>query len=926
MNFEYLQNLSFLNPWVLSFLVLLPVIWFLLRVTPPPASVIALSTARFLQGLVAQSKTPSKTPWWILLLRILILALIIVALSRPILNKTDLLNLQGVNYNSVRVVVENGRQSALNWTKIKDNAENILNQAQRDNLEVWICVTALRQSAGGVSDYCKEAMTATDALAFVKGIEPLPWDSEYNKALKSLMEISPEHSVVTYFMGSGTRSQGFDEFVSMLQSGGSLRYFMPEKQDMPAMLVVQNDSIYKKINMHVQDSLKESESRSFDLIVLSEDGKIIDSVKASSEEEIIINIPDEYSSKVKSAKISGFNSAQAVHYFADSANAGKKVVIVTGNKENSVSLLEGERYLEKAFESFTNAVKTENITDAINLNPSVIVIHKQGVLGFSDYEYLIDWIESGGTFVSFADQDLIADYRVNKELYDMILPVSLINDSRAMNGVLAWGEPAEFSEFSKSSPFYGIEINDMIKVRKQVLADPSDSQLNEKIWARLADNTPLVTASAKGAGITVLFHTTAGPDWSDIALSGTFVQMLKRIVEISGNSIANKEETNGIFKPILLTDAFGNQVSDEKAMRNIKGIDGKDILTVKPSSETPPGIYDSGGYRVSINLGERLKEIESVNKLPSGVEQINYSGSKETELAMPLFVLACLLFFVDWLISAMIGSGVFLSNKMQKIAGFLLLLVPLTIFCNSFYINSAFAQNYRNLNEINPDMKYANGFYLAYIKTNNPQTDEISRKGLENLGAVLGARTSAVPDGVVGVSPETDSLALFPIIYWPITSDQNSLSDEGVTKIRSYLESGGNIIFDLKDKISTMTGISGSEASEHLRRITSGMNLPAIAPLNEQHVLHKTYYLLDDFAGKYEGGEIWVEKQINEDKDGVSPIILGSHDWASAWANPTSERKSEMAFRSGINFIMYALTGNYKADQLHAKEILKRMK
>ena len=40
---------------------------------------------------------------------------------------------------------------------------------------------------------------------------------------------------------------------------------------------------------------------------------------------------------------------------------------------------------------------------------------------------------------------------------------------------------------------------------------------------------------------------------------------------------------------------------------------------------------------------------------------------------------------------------------------------------------------------------------------------------------------------------------------------------------------------------------------------------------------------------------------------------------------PGGERQREMVFRFGVNLAMYALTGNYKADQVHIPAILRRL-
>jgi Domain of unknown function (DUF4159) len=70
--------------------------------------------------------------------------------------------------------------------------------------------------------------------------------------------------------------------------------------------------------------------------------------------------------------------------------------------------------------------------------------------------------------------------------------------------------------------------------------------------------------------------------------------------------------------------------------------------------------------------------------------------------------------------------------------------------------------------------------------------------------------------------------------------------------------------------------------------------------------------------------------------DSVSPIVITSNDLAAAWAAdedgqplyplfPGGPRQRELALRGGVNLVMYTLTGNYKADQVHARDILDRL-
>ena len=101
-------------------------------------------------------------------------------------------------------------------------------------------------------------------------------------------------------------------------------------------------------------------------------------------------------------------------------------------------------------------------------------------------------------------------------------------------------------------------------------------------------------------------------------------------------------------------------------------------------------------------------------------------------------------------------------------------------------------------------------------------------------------------------------------------------------------------------------------------------------------MLGRTFYLLDDFPGRYGGGNVWVEAAPDgSSRDGTSGVIIGGADWASAWATGPDgqplapveggDRQRELAHRTGVNFAMYALTGNYKADQVHIPAILDRL-
>jgi hypothetical protein len=198
------------------------------------------------------------------------------------------------------------------------------------------------------------------------------------------------------------------------------------------------------------------------------------------------------------------------------------------------------------------------------------------------------------------------------------------------------------------------------------------------------------------------------------------------------------------------------------------------------------------------------------------------------------------------------------------------------------------------------------------------------------------------------VNIETDELAFFPFLYWPITENQPIPSREAYEKLNRYLRTGGMILFDTRD--ADMGGFgSSTPEGRMLQAIARPLDIPPLEPIPRDHVLTRTFYLLQEFPGRYPGLDLWVEASPPDAElaegmpfrhlnDGVTPVVIGGNDWASAWAvdeygtplfpvgrGMAGERQREMALRFGVNLIMHVLTGNYKSDQVHVPALLDRL-
>jgi len=211
------------------------------------------------------------------------------------------------------------------------------------------------------------------------------------------------------------------------------------------------------------------------------------------------------------------------------------------------------------------------------------------------------------------------------------------------------------------------------------------------------------------------------------------------------------------------------------------------------------------------------------------------------------------------------------------------------------------------------------------------------------LSKVLTARTALEPAEPMGLDIDKDELTFFAVLYWPVRDDAQALSDATLAKVDAFMKQGGFIIFDTRDQETDLPG--SATQSKALTRLIGQLDVPPLEPVPEDHVLTKSFYLMRDFPGRWDGGTLWVEAEPESEADrsersrrtdGVSSIVVTSNDLASAWALdehnrplyatvPGGEVQREMAFRAGVNLVMYALTGNYKADQVHLPALLERL-
>ena len=482
------------------------------------------------------------------------------------------------------------------------------------------------------------------------------------------------------------------------------------------------------------------------------------------------------------------------------------------------------------------------------------------------------------------------------------------------------------------SPFFGLPVPDDVTVSAQVMAQP-DPTLADRVIAQLADGTPLVTRKIAGEGQIVLFHVTANAEWSSLPLSGLFVQMLERLaVSARPASVAAEDLAGTTWIPQAVLDAFGRL----QPVDALPGVDGTVLADPVPGPDLLPGVYASGDQSIAVNVIGPQTTLATA-QWPPRIPVEGLAVDTETPLKGWLLALAVSLLFVDVIASLAVG-GRLRGPRADATAAALLaaLLIGVAPVAEAQTTDDDFA------------IAATSQVRLAYVQTGNADVDDTSFAGLRGLSVTLSRRTSIEPAEPIGIDIENDDLALFPFLYWPVTADQPLPSREAYARLNRYLRSGGMILFDTRDADTARFGSSSPEGRK-LQAIARGLDIPVIEPIPQDHVLTRTFYLLQDFPGRYASRDVWVEaapadaelaegmpfRNLN---DGVTPVVIGGNDWAKAWAiddfgnrmfpvgrGQAGERQREIAYRFGVNLIMHVLTGNYKSDQVHVPDLLERL-
>jgi hypothetical protein len=926
--------LSFAEPVLLLGLLSLPLLWWLLRVMPPRPRRIEFPPTRLLFDIAPKEETPSRTPWWLTALRLLAAALVILAAAGPIWNPQT--GLAGGNRMPLLILLDDGWSAAASWDERIKAADELI--ANADNDRRGVALAPLSEPARDIT-----IMPGGTARVALRQLAPKPYSIERVETLPAVERfLKATGDCEIAWLSDGVDTGRGPEFIEALGKtiGDRALTIFEGRPPAPLALVAAENAAAK---MTVKVLRPDGGAAAGVVRALDQKGSPIGEARyvfapQARETEAAFDLPVELRNDIARLEVAGERSAGAVQLL-DKRWRRRAIGIVSGSTTDTAQpLLASTFYLTRALGPFADVrlgdkgAPQQAITQFLDQKLPMMVLADVGTLSPEIRERMAAWIEQGGVLVRFAGPRLA-------QADDDLVPVRLRRGGRSLGGSLTWEKPQHLAGFTADGPFAGLSVPKDVTVNRQVLAEP-DAVLATKSWASLADGTPLVTGEHRGKGIVSLFHVSADMRWSDLPMSGTFVEMLRRIVDMSGYTSrpGAGEATAETVAPLHILDgfgAFGPPPSNAKPLP----ADFRDRAT----PDHPPGFYGPADGPLAVNALAAADRVAPLDTSTLRARRASYTNAEPRDLRGILLSAALALFLIDAVIVAMLGAGVAaLLRRRAAPAALAVALILSTLLAMPSPVRAADKDDFA--------IQATSQTRLAYVVTGNADVDAIVKAGLAGLTLFLAQRTALEAGDPVGIDPAHDELAFFPLIYWPVVPGAEKPPQDAINRIDAYMKQGGTVLFDTRDAIEAPPGENGAAQTPGmlaLRNILASLDVPELEPVPREHVLTKTFYLLRDFPGRFNTGQTWVEAlprgEDDEDAsrparggDGVSPIIITSNDLAGAWAirpdgqpmlplTPGEPRQREFAFRAGVNIVMYTLTGNYKADQVHAPALIERL-
>ncbi len=773
---------------------------------------------------------------------------------------------EAASFSRIAIVVDNTYSSAASFDSIKNAIRTIAKKYQNSEIAIIETVEPNQNLVYGSYE---------NALKEIEAIEPKLAFPDRDKALDLIRKAasSPDTRLIYFYDGFTHKNQISDESLKAIAEIAN-EIYLP--RNLPSFIslkdsnvrhyevAISNYNLQNKIYAIEAFNQKSEAIKTWQVEVPASDSAYAVKLERLSDEQNL--------QQIAGFRIRGENHSGAVWIEANEISF-PNVAMVTSSleKQSNQPLLDPEYYIEKAIADYSTFSKID-YSASISDDISLVIVPEPSAMNQSFKEQIDEYVRKGGNVLYIADSS---------------------DKAISFDSIVSSEKEQKIGGFNKESRFKNLQIPKDISFKRVAIAD-SEQVYENLIW--LENGVSLLSGYEIGDGYVYQLNSGITDEWSNIALSGFFVELLK---EISGkrktssdfNGRYEPEEIHNIIRdsrPVYLLDVYG-RISSLGQQKSQSGI-------------VQAGVYENSKGSFAVNISPQVNPMKKVELSKARfIEDI----TEDRNFVIIIIIIALTLIFGD-LLYTLFGNK-FAALRRLAIA-----------FC---FIVSYTAQ--ANAEEVK--LADSDNIALGCVRSNHNAVNELCLKALTNISRELDRRTSAKMRKPMLVELDSPDINLLPVIVYTIESEQIGTSD--YDNMLRYMNNGGVILFDSRGRIATNSSELSSLIGFGESKIVDG-----------NHVLKKTFYLVDNFVGANGRKALYIPDSYNKQGEGISPAIFTDADFISMWAaipeniaviasgGDLKYREMEMSVRSGVNIVLYSMTGNYKNDNIHLSIINERKK
>ena len=905
-----LSNIAFTYPYVLCLLILSPIIWKFLR-----SQSLSVELKKFPAiSLIAKDKSIDNTfennSMLIVVLRFLIFLLLVTVLSKPYYK-----NISNYNENKkVLIILDNSWEAGMGWGKKIENVKKLVTSKNSDNIS-YSLVTSSKINDKNFNFLNNKK--SSEVFDFIESVKPNSWESDYPSLFQLINKDLKKYEDIYWFTEPSLNESKKSFFLKIKRQ--NLNIIKTPKNLMPPLFFLKENSKRGRYIFEIYDFNKFYNEVLIDCYDIK--GRLITrkSIRGTSSKdkewyvtEVTLEIPEEFDNSIAYFHLNNIKSSTA-KVVKTNKSEQKRIGIIQPNYNKKISEFDRANfYINTALKENHNII-FGNVNELITQKISLLFSDDYDKSFVSDEKTIIHWIKNGGTFVKFGGPKLL-DIMTKNNKEKLFETFTLSKTPINLNHELSFRKELNFKEFRSDSLFSGLKLSDDIKIKKYLEIKKNRAFKNIKHLAYLENGAPLISSFSLGKGNLIFFHLPVNANWSTFAFSILFVDILEKINLYSKGIKENAKIQS--FKPFKILDGLGDFKEPNLNTMNFIEKDSK-TEEFQIDYKNPPGIYKSKFGIYGLNISQKIKGENFNNSFTDNYSVKIFSKSLEQNLIKNIIFVILFLFLLETII-------LFNKRDILKIEFFKSSIKLFNLSLVIFIISSStvFSENLSDK---------INSTRLAYVNTGSKEIDDITKKGMVSISEYISSKTSVILDYPEEINLDKDDIYFYPILYFPFINAEKEVSMKKIVKLQNFINNGGVIIFDCKNNEKNFFI---NDCLKDLLFTFRDLDISNPFRLRKKNIISRSFYLLNDFPG-LRNQDVYVSLNNQTINDKVVSVIFGINDWAGSWAKSQEgsespiisekENQRKISFRFGVNLVIYSLTGNYKSDQVHIPEILKRM-